>query len=166
MTELERATERIAFARGYTLRFLDGLTPDDWFRIPPAGVSHIAWQAGHVAYAEYRLVLVRLRGVAPDDAGLMPDELARHFKAESTPDPDPSAYPPADAIRAALDRVHARALKELSATDPATLGRPAEPPHPIAKTKLDALYWCAAHESVHAGQIGLLRRQLGRRPLW
>jgi hypothetical protein len=39
-------------------------------------------------------------------------------------------------------------------------------PHPLVKTKLWALLWCAQHESVHAGQIGLLRRQLGYSPLW
>jgi hypothetical protein len=38
-------------------------------------------------------------------------------------------------------------------------------PHPLVRTKLWALLWCAQHEAVHAGQIGLLRRQLGHAPL-
>ena len=33
-------------------------------------------------------------------------------------------------------------------------------------TKLRALLWCARHEMLHAGQIGLLRRHLGYPPMW
>ena len=29
-----------------------------------------------------------------------------------------------------------------------------------------SLLWCAHHEMVHAGQIGLLRRYLGFAPVW
>lgn len=39
-------------------------------------------------------------------------------------------------------------------------------PLPLAKTKMESLLWCAHHEMLHAGQIGLLRRQLGYAPLW
>jgi hypothetical protein len=46
------------------------------------------------------------------------------------------------------------------------LDKPVLKPHPLVKTKLWALLWCAQHEAVHAGQIGLLRRQLGYLPLW
>ena len=34
-------------------------------------------------------------------------------------------------------------------------------PHQFATTKLRALLWCAQHEMLHAGQIGMLRRYLG-----
>ena len=36
----------------------------------------------------------------------------------------------------------------------------------MAQTKLDSLFWCAHHEMLHAGQIGLVRRLLGQAPLW
>src|SRR5262249_35981311 len=76
-----------------------------------------------------------------------------------------SAYPPAQ-LRAALDRVHEQVLRELPALDEAELDRPVPHPHPFAKTKLLALLWCAHHEMLHAGQIGLLRRHLGYPPVW
>jgi len=43
---------------------------------------------------------------------------------------------------------------------------PAVKPHPLFKTKLESLFWCAHHEMLHAGQIGLVRRLLGEAPLW
>ena len=36
----------------------------------------------------------------------------------------------------------------------------------IAQTKLQVLHWCANHELVHAGQIALLRRLFGQKPIW
>jgi uncharacterized damage-inducible protein DinB len=46
------------------------------------------------------------------------------------------------------------------------LDEPVLTPHSLVKTKFEALLWCAQHEGVHAGQIGLLRRLLGYPPVW
>jgi hypothetical protein len=52
------AIEQIVFARNYTIELLDQTPADDWFRLPAGGVSHVAWQVGHIAFAEYRLALL------------------------------------------------------------------------------------------------------------
>jgi hypothetical protein len=166
VTDLERAASQIAFARGYTLKLVDTVDPADWFRMPAGNVTHVAWQVGHLAFAQYRLVLLRIRGRLPADAELLTDDFLKQFGANSVPDPDASRQLSPGEIRATLDRVHARVLRELPGFDPAKMGEPIDPPHPIAKTKIESLYWCAAHELVHAGQIGLLRRELGQKPLW
>jgi len=57
-------------------------------------------------------------------------------------------------------------LRELPTLSDAELDQPVPHPHRFAKTKLLALLWCAHHEMLHAGQIGLLRRLLGHAPLW
>ena len=44
--------------------------PAEWFRQPTEGVTHIAWQVGHLALAEYWLTLERIRGRRPDDLHL------------------------------------------------------------------------------------------------
>jgi hypothetical protein len=75
------------------------------------------------------------------------------------------AYPSAE-IRSVLDKVHEQVLRELPGLDEASLDQPVPHPHPFAKTKLLALLWCAHHEMLHAGQIGLLRRHLGYPPMW
>jgi uncharacterized damage-inducible protein DinB len=65
-----------------------------------------------------------------------------------------------------FDRVHQQTLAELQGLTESELDKTVLKPHPLVKTKLWALLWCAQHEAVHAGQIGLLRRQLGYAPLW
>jgi uncharacterized damage-inducible protein DinB len=65
-----------------------------------------------------------------------------------------------------FDRVHRQVLRELPGLPEADLDSPPFRPHPLARTKRECLFWCAQHEMVHAGQIGLLRRLLGHPPLW
>ena len=166
MNRLQLAVEQIVFARNYTVRLLDQTPVAEWFRQPPGGVSHVAWQVGHLAFAQYRMALERIRGPRPQDSDLISAEFLRLFGRDSVPDPDPAKYPTPAEIRAVFDRVHEQALRELQGLDESELDRPVLKPHPLVKTKLWALLWCAQHEAVHAGQIGLLRRQLGHAPLW
>jgi hypothetical protein len=167
MSRRDLALEQIVSCREYTKELLDNVRPEDWFRIPPAGVTHVGWQAGHLCFAEYRLALLRMRGARPGDEKLLPPNYAELFGANSTPLSDAGKYPGTDEIREVLDRVHKQVMAELSELPESELDDPtAALPHPIAKTKLWALLWCAQHEMVHAGQIGLIRRQLGYDPLW
>ena len=164
MSRLQLAIEQIVFARHYTVGLLAQTPATEWFRQPPGGVSRVAWQVGHLAFSEYRLALWRIRGPQPQDDALFSPKFKRLFGANSVPEAD-SAYPPGE-IRAVLDRVHEQVLRELPGLDEAELDQPVPHPHPFAKTKLLALLWCAHHEMLHAGQIGLLRRHLGYPPLW
>src|SRR5262249_6717897 len=161
MSRLQLAIDQITGVRGYTVRLLDHVEPKDWFRFPAGGVTHIAWQVGHLAMAQYRLGLERTRGRRPGDDELIGEDFMRLFGRESLPDPDASRYPSAAAIRTVFDRVHEQLLRELPSLPDAELDAAVLKPHPLAKTKFWSLLWCAQHEMVHAGQIGLLRRLLG-----
>ena len=165
LSKLELPLQQLKDARQYTLSLLEDLEPDDWFRMPSEGVTHIAWQVGHLAMAQFRLCLERLRNLQPGDWDLISKDNLRRFAKGTTPDSDPSVYPTAVEIRAMLDRVHAAVLRDVPAYQGDDLDKPLVNPHPIFKTKLEALYFCSKHEMLHAGQIGLLRRLLGKSPL-
>src|SRR5262245_6374741 len=143
---LQLAIEQIVFARNYTIRLLDHTDPADWFRMPAGGVTHIGWQVGHLAFAEYRMALLRIRGARPEDALLISEEFMHPFRAQSVPQPDPAKYPSQAEIRAVFDRVHEQTLRELRVLDEAQLDTPVAIPHPLAKTKHWSLVWCAQHE--------------------
>jgi hypothetical protein len=166
VSRLQLAIDQIVFARNYTVGLLDQTPAAEWFRMPPGGVSHVAWQVGHLAFAEYRMALWRIRGPQPRDSDLISEAHRALFGIESVPDADPSRYPSQADVRAVFDRVHEQVLRELRGLDEGELDQPVPHPHRFATTKLRALLWCASHEMVHAGQIGLLRRQLGYPPLW
>ena len=166
MSRLELALSEIHVARTYTLRLLNDLAPEDWFRQPAEGVTHIAWQVGHLAMAEFRLALERIRGERPDDAALVSPEFLQTFAKGSVPQAAASDYPAPEEILAVFERVHKQTLEETPLVADAELDRPPEKPHPLFTRKIDSLFWCARHEAIHAGQIGLLRRLLGKPPQW
>jgi uncharacterized damage-inducible protein DinB len=166
MSRLQLARDQIVFARRYTLGILEKTTPEEWFRQPPGGVTHIAWQVGHLAMAEYRLCLERIRGRRADDEQLISEEFLKLFGKGSEPAADPAKYPSASEIRAVFDRVHQRVLEETADVPDADLDNPVLKPHPLLQTKLQALFYCPNHEMIHAGQIALVRRFLGHGPAW
>ena len=73
MSRLQLAIEQIVFARTYTLELLDQTPTAEWFRLPAGGVSHVAWQVGHLASAEYRTggCMATSEASEPDDAALL-----------------------------------------------------------------------------------------------
>ena len=166
MARLDLLLDQIRAARRYTEGLLGTIDPGDWFRMPDPGVTHVAWQVGHLAFAEYRLALERIRGRRPDDVELVPDEFLAKFGYGSVPVAEAAAYPEPAAIRAVFDRVHRRVLAEAATLPDARLDEPPVIPHPLCATKGEALAWCARHEMLHAGQIGLLRRLFGQAPTW
>ena len=163
---LRAVIEQLHLARRYTLMILDGTDPATWFTIPTAGVSHISWQVGHLAMADFRLSMERVRGKREGDEQIFPAAMLKLFGRGTEAVADASLYPSADELRAMLDRVRAAAMAELEATDDAVLDEPAVPASPLFDTKLGVLRTCAQQEGVHAGQIALLRRQLGAGALW
>lgn len=163
---LALAIQQIQFARSYTLSLLAGIEEPDWFAMPAGAPSHLAWQVGHLAMAQYGLCLFRLRGRQEIDAELMTSSFRKQFSKGSTPDADASKYPPPAEIRGTFDRVYAQVMKELPAVSEATLTEPIDMPYVDGyPNKLGALLMSSHHEFLHAGQIGLIRRLLGKTPV-
>ena len=165
MSRLEIALKQIDFARKYVLGLIADVDDADWFRMPTEGVSHVGWQVGHLAMAEYGLCMFRVRGRREEDLQLMSSDFRKLFSKGSVPNPDPAANPTPAQLRDVLARVHAQTLRELATSSDAALDSPVDEPHAIFDTKMGAVYFCSFHEMMHAGQIGLLRRLLGKKPL-
>ena len=168
MTELnprELARKQIEFARAYTMTLLADIDEHDWFQVPSGGATHLAWQVGHLAMAEYGLCLFRQRGRAEIDPTLMTGAFRKQYGRGSQPNPDPAGNPSVGEILAIFHRVHEQVLREIDGFSPESLAEPVELPYAATATKLGALLFCSHHEMLHAGQIGLLRRMLGKTPI-
>ncbi len=166
MSQWMTAIDGLRTARRYTERILENVEDADWFRQPAGGVTHVAWQVGHMTVAEFRLAMQRIHGPQASDAELVSDEFMALFGKGSQPDPDASKYPSVQEIRATFGRVHEQTIEQLRTVSDETLESPSEPEHPMFSTKLGALHWTAQHEFTHAGQISLIRRLLGNDAMW
>ncbi len=164
-TRLEIAQKQIEFARSYTMTLLEGIGGSDWFRQPDGGVTHIAWQVGHLSMAQYGLCLFRQRGRQPIDSELMSSSFRKKFSKGTTPDPDPANYPSPDEILDTFHTVYKQAMDEVPNLTDEQLDNPIDMPYAGYGTQLGALLFCSHHEMLHAGQIGLIRRLLGKEPV-
>ena len=171
MTEISQSTDRLVIAqkaiesaRSYTLTLLNELGEEDYFWCPPGVTTHIAWQIGHLAYAQYGLVLFRVRGRLREDAALMSNRFRKQFAKGSTPGPSDDTIELSE-IRSTFDAIYQQSLKEMPAFAEHSLDEPVDPPHAAFATKYGGLIFAAHHEMLHAGQIGLLRRLMGKDPV-
>lgn len=161
---LELVVRRIQFSRRYMMSLLEGLEESDWFWMPDAYSTHIAWQVGHIAMSHYGLTLFRQRGRAEVDSSLMAGKFRKLFMKGTAPKVDPAYYPTSAEILEVLDRVYQQTMVELP-TFEAHLDEPVDAPHAAFGTKYGSLIFVADHEMLHAGQIGMLRRLMGKETL-
>ena len=163
--QLQLALAQMESARRYLLSLLDGLSDEQWFWTPPSPTTHIAWQVGHLAVAQYGLMLFRQRGRLETDAQLMSGEFRKLFMKGTNPLAERANYPTVEEIRTTLSAVHRQAMAEGSRFEPAELSTATEPPHFGPANRLGSLLCASHHEMVHAGQVGLLRRMQGLAPV-
>ena len=119
---LELVRQQIQFSREYTLSLLADIDDDDWFRQPQEGVTHVAWQVGHLAMAQYGLGLFRMRGRRAEDAALMSGSFRKKFSKGSLPDPAAENNPSPAEIRDVKD-VHGGRGGTAPAGPPAEISR-------------------------------------------
>jgi len=165
MSRLREALDQIDFTRRYALARIETVPLSEWFTIPPNGISNMAWQVGHLAMAEYRLCLERLRPRTAADTELISDDLLKAFARDSVPG-SAADYPPAAEIRRVFDRVHARVMEELPSYPDADLDLPPLKSHPLFAARIAGLRYAPLHEMIHCGQIAMIRRMLGQKPVW
>jgi hypothetical protein len=159
--------DALVWARGYTVELLATIPDADWFAVPAGCPSHVAWQVGHLAFAEARLVVERVGGRTEVGGGVLPPEFITLFARNSVPEPDSAKHPPPGEIQRVMDHIHEAALRTLRDTADGDLETlvPGSP-HRFCRTKADYARWVSHHEFLHAGQIGLIRRMLGKDPVW
>ncbi|MBX3416221.1 MAG: DinB family protein [Pirellulaceae bacterium] len=159
------AIRQIESAREYTLNLLQDLGEDEWYWTPTPAFSTVAWQVGHLAMAEYGLCLFRQRGRAEVDSELMSGAFRKKFMRGTTPGTSREDYPSRNEILQVLQRVHEQVLQELPNFDGPALDEPMDRPYFGFATRYGSLLFAGHHEMIHAGQIGVLRRLMGKSPL-
>ena len=156
---------QIDFARKYTLGLLENVPEELWPIVPMGGCSHIAWQVGHLAVSQYGLMLFRQRGRAEGDLELMPGWLRKRFGRGSVPPTDANEIPSKATLLECLEKIHVASMAALPNFSAEQLMETTEMPYAVHPIKLGALLFCPLHESIHAGQIGILRRMHGLSPV-
>lgn len=161
MTETERLLAGLRFAREFSRGLLDEIDSDEqWLARPHDRANHALWFAGHMALVDNSTILL----IAPRQAVRL-DDYKPLFGMGSTPHDDLSKYPPVEEVRARMDErrdVLLEAAKSLTDEDLNRSTPESSPPFiPTVGAALQFMIW---HEGLHAGQITVVHRSLGREP--
>lgn len=163
----DQAVAQMRWMRQYGMQLIESVPYELWYTIAPGTSTHLAWQVGHMAVAQYGLMLFRQRGRVESDMELMPGWLRKNFGRGSQPNSnadDPKNPTPASLLER-LAAIHDEACVTASQLTYNTLMETIDMPYAAYPNKLGALLFCPLHESIHIGQIGGLRRGLGLEPL-
>ncbi|HUY31989.1 MAG TPA: DinB family protein [Pirellulales bacterium] len=147
-------------ARQIAQGYLEDLTEAELLVRPTPEANHIAWQLGHLIEAEHDLVNAACPGAMP----ALPDGFKEKYTPETAKLDDPNAFhSKAEYLKLWSDQ-RAATLAALDSLSDADLDKPS--PVQFAKT-IGALFnMQGLHPLMHVGQWAVVRRKLGRKPLF
>jgi hypothetical protein len=141
-------------------RYVDDLSPQEMLHRPTPEANCTAWLIGHLILTE-RGALGRL-GVS--DLPALPDGFEKQFSRDEGC-PQASEFGDVSRLMGLFDQHRNRTIEAARRAAPDQLDKPLEKPHPMFKTAGEFANFAAAHAMMHAGQITIIRRSLGRPPI-
>lgn len=143
--------------------YLGDLNDGDLFVRPTAGANHIAWQLGHLIAAEHVLIDAVCPGIMPP----LPAGFAEKHSKETATNDNPADFLTKAEYLALAAEQRAGTLKALDSISDDDLDKPgAEKFKHLCPTVAAAFMLQPSHWTMHAGQWAVIRRQLGRPPLF
>ena len=146
-----------------SMAYLEDLTDEEMMRRPDNGCNHIKWQVGHLIASEHQMI----EGVVPGSMPALPPGFSEKYTKETAKSDDPAAFHSKAELMAAFEAQRAATLAALAKCAEAKLDAPSpESMQAYAPTIGAAFNMQGSHWLMHAGQWAVLRRQLGRPPLF
>ena len=143
--------------------YIEDLTDEDLMKRPHPVCNHINWQLGHLISSDHNMV----SGVIPDSMPALPDGFAEKYTKETASSDDASAFcTKAELLAAAEAQLNGalEVLKGLSDEDLDTASP--EPINQYAPTTGHVFELLGSHWMMHCGQWVVVRRQMGKAPLF
>jgi hypothetical protein len=145
--------------RGY----LADLKDSDLMVRPVPGANHIAWQLGHLINTEYETI----ESMYPGSSSPLPAGFKQKHTKETAASDDPKAFYSKDEYLKLYDQVRAGTLKALDTAKEADFESPApESVRRFCPTVAAVFTLHPHHWLMHAGQWAVVRRKLGKPPLF
>ncbi len=163
MNAREVIRDAINTANMISTSYLGDLTDADLLVRPVPGANHIAWQLGHLIVSEHGMI----EAVRPGSMPALPADFAEKYTKDTAALDTPGAFhSKADYLRLLGDQ-RAATLRVLGALTDADLDQPGpEMMREYAPRVSDVFLMQSTHWMMHAGQWAIVRRKLGRKPLF
>jgi hypothetical protein len=146
-----------------SLAYLGDLTDAEILHRPHPGCNHITWQMGHLIASEHQMI----EGVVPGSMPDLPGGFAEKYTKETAALDDAAAFHSKQELMELFEQIRAATLAALAQISDDDLDKASpEEMHGYAPTVGAAFSLQGGHWLMHAGQWAVIRRQLGREPLF
>jgi hypothetical protein len=142
--------------------YLADLTDAELLARPCSGGNHIAWQLGHLIGSERHLVEQAVSGKMP----ALPEGFAARHNKEAAANDEPAAFLKKEEYLALARQFRAATLAVVGDLPDAAFDQPVSKVPPFIKTAGELFLFLGPHWIMHAGQWAVIRRTLGRAPLF
>jgi len=143
--------------------YLGDLTDEEMMHRPAPEANHIKWQVGHLIASENNMINQVAPGSLPD----LPEGFADKYNKETSKLDDASAFDSKADLLALHEKQRAATLAALEAIGDEEFDKAApEAIQAYCPTVAHAFLMQDVHWMMHAGQWAVVRRQLGREPLF
>jgi len=141
-------------------RYIADLSDADLFMRPVPNANHIAWQLGHLIFAEPYLVKQQLPDASYPD---VPASFTDTYGPKGASKDGPDGFLTKAEYASLFDKVRSATLATVSKLSDTDLDRPTTGSMaPFAPTLGELLILVANHTLMHAGQFTAVRRKLGK----
>ncbi|GAB3501591.1 DinB family protein [Emticicia fontis] len=160
MNQIELLTRQTESAYAWADKLIETIPDEQWDTIPEVIESSITWQVGHLVISYYYHTIMVTVGHQVDILQQIPikeysqlfHNTASHLSVGKTKPED---------LKKHLKLMAQKSISIIQSLNPINLEQPLVPtpmPHPIAKTKFEAIDWNIKHTMWHCGQLGMLKR--------
>ena len=163
MNSREAIKVGLDMAEFVSLGYLEDLTETEMLHRPAVGANHISWQVGHIIASENHIMQAAIPGSMP----ALPAGFAEKYTKETASINDPAQLLPKTELLKVYREQRAATLAALTQLSDQDLDK--ESPEMIrsyAPNVAAAVSMQGSHWLMHAGQWAVVRRQLGRPPLF
>lgn len=143
-----------------SLSYLEDLSDSELLRRPCPGCNHINWQIGHLLAAENEM----LKQVAPGAVPPLPAGFAEKYSKDTSTSDDAGKFCKKDELLKIHKQQRTATLAALDKLTDDKLDAPSGLNY--APTVGSVFSMQGSHWLMHAGQWAVVRRQLGRKPLF
>ena len=146
-----------------SMAYLGDLTDEEMMHRPHPQCNHIKWQIGHLIASENQMI----NGCIPGSMPELPEGFMEKYTKETSTVDDPDFFHSKEELMAAFEQQRAGTLAALDKLSNDDLGNPSpDAMQAYAPNWGTAFVMQDSHWVMHAGQWAVIRRQLGRPPMF
>ena len=150
----------IDMGRFISLGYIEDLTDQEMLHRPAKGANHINWQLGHLIQSENEMGNIAILGSMP----ALPAGFAEKYSKDTAASDDASQFLKKAELVKVFEEQRAATLKALENVTEADLDKPTGVEYAPTVGAMFSMH--GTHWVMHAGQWAVIRRQLGRKPLF